>query len=61
MESFENFIDNFEIMHEDIILRLFSKSLVGDAALWFRNMKACSICSWTDFHHVFLRYWGENK
>jgi hypothetical protein len=35
--------------------------LVGDAALWFRNMKACSICSWTDFHRVFLRYWGENK
>jgi hypothetical protein len=61
MEYFEDFIDNFKIMHEDIILRLFSKSLVGDASLWFRNLKACSICSWTDFHRVFLRYWGENK
>jgi hypothetical protein len=61
MEAFEDFVDNFEIMHEDVILRLFSKSLVGDVALWFRNLKACSICSWTDFHRVFLRYWGENK
>jgi hypothetical protein len=39
MESFEDFIDNFEIMHEDVILRLFSKSLVRDVALWFRNLK----------------------
>ena len=48
-------------MHEDVILRLFFNSLVGDATLWFRNLKVCSICSWTDFHRVFLRYWGENK
>jgi hypothetical protein len=61
MESFKDFVDNFEIMQEDVILRLFSKSLVGDVALWFRNLKACSIFSWTDFHRVFLRYWGENK
>jgi hypothetical protein len=61
MESFDDFVDNFEIMHEDVILRLFSKSLVGDATLWFINLKACSIFSWIDFHLVFLRYWGENK
>jgi hypothetical protein len=40
MEDFEDFIDNFEIMHEDVILSLFSKSLVGDATLWFINLKA---------------------
>ena len=56
IEYFEDFVDNFKIMHEDIILRLFSKSLVEDAALWFINLKACSIFLWTDFHRVFLRY-----
>jgi hypothetical protein len=61
MENFEDFVDNFEIMHEYVILRLFFKSLVEDDALWFRNLKACSICLWTDFHRVFMRYWGENK
>jgi hypothetical protein len=61
MEDFEDFVDNFEIMHEDVILRLFSKSLVGDVSLWFRNLKACYVCLWIDFHHVLLRYWGENK
>jgi hypothetical protein len=61
IEAFEDFIFNFEIMHVDVILRLFSKSLAQDVTLWFRNMKACSIFSWTDLHRVFLRYWGENK
>jgi hypothetical protein len=61
MEAFEDFVDNFKIMHEDVILSLFSKSLFRDVALWFRNLKACSIFSWTDFHRVFLTYWGEKK
>jgi hypothetical protein len=33
MEAFEDFVENFEIMHEDVFLRLFSKSLVGDVSL----------------------------
>jgi len=45
LEAFHNFIDNFEIMHEDVVMRLFSKSLVGDVALWFKNMEVDSIGS----------------
>ena len=40
LEYFHNFIDNFEIMHEDVVMRLFSKSFAGDAGFWFRNLKA---------------------
>ena len=35
LESFHNFIDNFEIMHEDVVMRLFSKSFAGDVGFWF--------------------------
>ena len=59
--AFEYFVDNFEILHEDVVMRLFLKSLVGDAAFWFRNLEAHSICSWTEFYNSFSRYWGENK
>ena len=59
--AFENFVDNFEILHEDVVMRLFLKSLVGDAAFWFRNLEAHSICLWTEFYNSFSRYWGENK
>ena len=61
LESFHNFIDNFEIMHEDVVMRLFSKSFVGDVGFWFRNLKADSIGSWEELHDVFLKYWGKNK
>jgi hypothetical protein len=61
MESFENFIDDFEIMHEDVVIRLFCKFLCGDVAFWFKKLKADSISSWVDFRHIFMRHWGENK
>ena len=54
--AFENFVDNFEILHEDVVMRLFSKSLAGDVAFWFRNLEAHSICSWTEFYNSFSRY-----
>jgi hypothetical protein len=61
LEAFENFIDNFQIMHEDVVTRIFCKSLFGDASFWFRNLEVDSISSWTDLRNVFLRYWGEKK
>ena len=30
LESFHNFIDNLEIVHEDIVMRIFSKSFAGN-------------------------------
>jgi hypothetical protein len=46
--DFQNVIENLEIMHEDVVMRLFSKSLVGDAALWFKNVEVGSIGSWDE-------------
>ena len=43
LESFHNFIDIFEIMHEDVVMRLFSKSFAGDVGLWFRNLKSIQL------------------
>jgi hypothetical protein len=61
LEDFVNFVDNLEIVHEDIVMRLFSKSLTGEATLWFRILEPSSISSWTDFYYVFSKHWGENK
>jgi hypothetical protein len=59
--AFANFVDNLEIIHEDVVMRLFSKSLTGEVALWFRDLEPGSIGSWTDFYYVFSKYWDENK
>jgi hypothetical protein len=61
LEAFENFIDQFEIVHDDVNMRLFFNSLFGDVAIWFRSLRAHSICSWINLSNVFLNNWGENK
>ena len=61
MEAFDNFIDQFEIVHDDVNISLFSNSLFGDAAIWFRSLRAHSICSWIKISDIFLNHWGENK
>ena len=48
MEAFEKFIDQFEIVHEDVTMRLFSKSLLGDVGVWFKGLGADSIGSWVE-------------
>jgi hypothetical protein len=59
--AFENFVDQFEIVHEDVTMRLFSHSLSGDVVVWFRCLEVGSIGSWTELCHAFLKCWGENK
>jgi hypothetical protein len=48
-------------MHEDGVMRLFVKSLVGYVVLWFKNLEACSIGSWDELCGAFSRYRGEKK
>jgi hypothetical protein len=54
--SFQNLMDKLEIMHEDVLVRLFSKYLVGDVFLWFKNMEVCYIGSWVELYSSLSRY-----
>ena len=57
----ENFLDQFEIVHDDVIMRIFSKTLFKDIAIWFKGMRDDSIGSWIELSNSFLKHWGENK
>jgi hypothetical protein len=59
--AFENFIDQFEIVHDDVTMRMFSHSLFGDVVVWFICLKTSSIGFWTELCHAFLKCWGEKK
>jgi hypothetical protein len=61
LEFFENFVDRFQIIHEDVIMRFFSKSLIRDVAAWFKGLRDDSIGSWIEFSYAFVKYWGEYK
>jgi hypothetical protein len=59
--AFENFVDQFEMVHEDVTMSLFSKSLFGDVDVWFKGLGFNSISSWIELCNAFLKYWGKNK
>jgi hypothetical protein len=61
LEAFESFANQFEIVHDDVAMRLFSQSLSEDVVVWFRCLKFGSIGSWTELCHAFLKCWGESK
>ena len=61
MEAFERFVDQFEIVHDDVAVRLFSQSLSGDVVVWFKCLGVSSIGSWIELCNAFIKWWGENK
>jgi hypothetical protein len=61
LEAFENFIDQFEIVHDDVIMRLLFKYLIREVVVCFTCLGAGSIGYWIKLCHAFLKCWGENK
>ena len=59
--AFENFVDQFEIVHDDVTTRLFSKSLFRNVAVGFKSLRSDSIGSWIELSNTFLKHCGENK
>jgi hypothetical protein len=47
--------------HQDMIMKLFSTSLIGDAKAWYDNLPSKSIKTWEDFQNAFSRKWGDEK
>ena len=43
--AFENFVDQFEIVHDDVIMRLFSNYFFKDYSIWFKGLRVDSIGS----------------
>jgi hypothetical protein len=56
--SFDNFVDQLKIVHDDVIMRLFSKYLFRDVAIWFKGLRDNSISSWIEFSDAFFKTLG---
>jgi len=61
IQGFDHFIGLFEIDHEDVCMRAFSRSLKGNTKEWFKNLQPETISSWEELKNVFLKFWGRNK
>ena len=56
VHEFHVLMQQLDIHHEDILMKLFMYSLEGDVRKWYRTLPASSISSLTDFHDVFYSH-----
>jgi hypothetical protein len=49
------------LQHQDVIMKLFSASLIGDAKAWYDSLPRKSIKTWEDFENAFSKKWGDEK
>lgn len=54
LNAFIDLMGDFEIHHEDVIMKLFTQSLKENARDWFSYLSMCFIASWNDFMIVFV-------
>jgi hypothetical protein len=60
MSQFWEFFQHFPVRDEaeDIVMKLFSSSLHGEAEKWYDNLPAASITSMDHFEEIFLERWA---
>jgi len=54
--EFHELMHQWEIHHEDVLLKMFMFSLVGDARKWYHSLPPATISSLSDFHAAFTTY-----
>jgi hypothetical protein len=59
VDRFNDFVDREEVDDEDVKLRLFAQTFIGEVRKWFKALGAGSIHSWAEFEDSFLRKWGN--
>jgi len=57
--EFHELMHQWEIQHEDVLLKMFMFSLAGDARKWYHSLPPASISSLSEFHAAFTAYCQE--
>lgn len=59
LQSFGDIINDYEIAHEDVIMKLFVQSLIEDARDWYRGLPVDSVGLWEEFKIIFQEQYGD--
>ena len=60
LDAFQNYMDDLNIQHEDVYMRLFVQYLEGEPRKSFRSLAVGSITSWKVLENWFHIAWEEN-
>jgi len=58
---FVHFVENLNVEHLDVVLRIFVQSLDGGARKWFKFVSNASITTWEELDNYFMQKWGEKR
>jgi hypothetical protein len=50
-------LDDFEVEHEDVVMRMFVLTLEGEARTWYKSLLDASIDGWDSFQENFTERW----
>lgn len=61
IDIFDAFLENQNVEHHDVVLRLFIQSLDGEVRKWFKSLPNNSITTQEEMENSFLQKWGEKR
>lgn len=59
LRLFIDMLNDYEVEHEDVVLKLFVQSLVEDARDWFKRLPDRCIDTWDSFERYFKEQFGD--
>jgi len=61
LDWFNDFVDLEEVDYENVKMRLFAQSFMGEVRKWFKSLRPVSIQDFATFEMAFISKWGEKK
>jgi len=60
-KKMQDYFENYEIDDDDVRMKIFVQSLIGDVRIWFRALPANSIANPDALYQSFLNRWEKKK
>jgi hypothetical protein len=57
LAAFSKLLYDFEVEHEDVVMRMFFSTLEGEARTWYKSIPDSSIDGWDSFQKNFTEIW----
>jgi hypothetical protein len=59
LAKFFQVVDNFNVEHEDVVMRMFVSTLEWEARAWYKSLPDASIDGWDSFQDKFIERWEK--
>ena len=61
LDKFLQVVWDFNVEHEDLVMRMFVSTLEGEARAWYKSLPDASIDGWDSFQEKFTERWENTQ